>query len=125
MHITLKLLKRLKACTPQVAIFASTFPEGVEITEATTYQAAEAGLNLNWLATVLFEHSAAVKYLDAVDGYLQSQLEACRVAHSTWVFSEHNKRAYDQYIARRKKALETYNRRRSKAFYKTFVQHRR
>jgi hypothetical protein len=51
--ITLAMLRRARpepACREQRALFAATFPDGMEVTEANLLHAAKAGFSLDWAA---------------------------------------------------------------------------
>ena len=50
MRVTVKSLRKLRACEDQVALFAAEWPDGVEVSEAVLLRAAEIGLDLDWWA---------------------------------------------------------------------------
>ena len=50
MKITKRQLQRLQACTEQVNLFATEWPEGCEVSEQNALRAIELGLDIDWLA---------------------------------------------------------------------------
>lgn len=50
MRITLEWLIERGVCGPSLTVFSETFPDGTEITRESLRRAAEAGLNVAWLA---------------------------------------------------------------------------
>ena len=61
MHITVKLLKKHKACEEQVALFAATFPNGVQVTEATCLAVADQ-FDFQWAAGNLLPSGKKADY---------------------------------------------------------------
>jgi hypothetical protein len=55
--ITKEWLQEKKACAPSIAIFNELFPNGCDLTIENALIAVKRGLNLNWLARVLFNES--------------------------------------------------------------------
>lgn len=55
-------LRRKRACESQVLLFEQIFGESVEITRANCLKAAEAGLNLTWVAKKIFSKSTLNSY---------------------------------------------------------------
>jgi len=50
MKVTVQMLRDAWACLDQVAIFAKEWPNGIEITEASTARAIQLGLDIPWFA---------------------------------------------------------------------------
>jgi len=49
-QVTVAMLERLGACLSQVELFKATFGESAELTQENGARAADAGLDINWLA---------------------------------------------------------------------------
>ena len=62
MKITPDILREKRACSEQVKLFASEWPEGGEVTEAGLLRAAEVGLDLDWFATNFLPSPLLSKY---------------------------------------------------------------
>ena len=62
MYLTVELLKKREACREQVDLFAATFPDGVEITEAVCLSVADM-FDFEWAAARLFTAGAWANYL--------------------------------------------------------------
>ena len=62
MYLTVELLKKREACREQVNLFAATFPDGVEITEAVCLSVADK-FDFEWAAARLFTAGAWANYL--------------------------------------------------------------
>ena len=62
MKITVKQLKRLKACDDQVALFEKTFGASAEVTLENCLIAAEAGLDFDWAALRLLTSRQRADY---------------------------------------------------------------
>ena len=76
-RITLTMLQhaRPRACKDQRDLFAATFPEGMEVTEANLLYAAKAGLDLAWAARAFLPTPLRADY-EAKCARLQADYEA-------------------------------------------------
>jgi len=61
MYITVALLQKHKACDEQVDLFAATFPDGVQVTEAVCLAVADK-FNFAWAADNLLPPEASAEY---------------------------------------------------------------
>ena len=85
MKITLETLKALNACRPQVDLFASLYPDGVEVTEENALAAVKAGLDIDWLAQHLLTGAAREAYGEATAVAWKAYDEACDVARQAYL----------------------------------------
>jgi len=61
MYLTVKMLKRHKACQDQVDLFATTFPDGVQVTEDVCF-AVCLDFDWDWAASTLLPPEALAEY---------------------------------------------------------------
>ena len=61
MYITVKLLKKHKACKEQVDLFAATFPNGAHVTEAACLAVADQ-FDFRWAADNLLPRKSKAEY---------------------------------------------------------------
>ena len=78
MKITAQLLRDANACEEQVAIFATQWPDGDEVTLANCRKAAKLGLDFDWAARHLLSAPAWVAYKEAT----APALAACEKARA-------------------------------------------
>ena len=62
MYITIELLKKHNACEEQVALFATTFPKGVHVTEAACLAVADQ-FDFQWAADNLLPSDKKAEYM--------------------------------------------------------------
>ena len=61
-RVTVKMLKSLGACAPELATFAKEWPDGAAVTKSNVLRAAELKLNLDWVAEKLLSPPALAEY---------------------------------------------------------------
>ena len=65
MRITKTLLREHKACAPQLELFISTFPGGMDVTLDNCLECVRVGFNLYWGAEHLMSPPASKAYQEA------------------------------------------------------------
>ena len=113
MKITARILKSKGACTDQVALFASLFPKGVQVTEALCLEHADK-FNWSWAAQKLLPASARAEYERIV---ASARAEYARTEAPAWAEYERAEApAWAEYERVRASARAEYERVRASAF---------
>lgn len=80
MVITAKQLEDLKACKNELALFTIHFGECAEVALENCLEAAELGLNIDWLAKQVLSDEARVEYEKAIVSAWAKYDEATAIA---------------------------------------------
>lgn len=67
MRITVEMLREREACGDQMDIFATRWPDGVEVTEDAALEAVALGLDIDWAAEELLSAPAQAEYHRAIE----------------------------------------------------------
>jgi hypothetical protein len=106
MFITTDTLRERRACAEQVELFASLFPDGVEVTEELCVKHAQ-DFGWDWASEYLLPRLAHEAYDEAVRPAYKAYNEAIRVAREAYIEATRPAReAYDEAVRPAYKAYD-------------------